>query len=107
MLPASTVSRVLPAKSPILPAVEAIDNSPEVRGEEKLVPTIELRAERVIELGAVSAPAKDNPPLVEVIEMSVAVTSEPAVELTVPDERRLKTVPAAESALMLVAAPVF
>lgn len=106
-LVAFTVNRLLPARSPMLPAVEVRFIAVEVSVELRFPETIELFAVRLIEFGAERLPAKDRPPVVDVIAMSVALMSEPRVELTVPFESKLKVAPAEESALMEVLAPVF
>lgn len=104
---ALTTNLLLPARSPILPAVDVRLTAADVKVELKLPPTIELLAERLMEFGAVRFPARDKPPVLEVIAISVPDMSEPAVELTEPLDSKLKVAPAAESALMEVLAPVF
>lgn len=106
-LVAFTVNLLLPARSPMFPAVEVRLTAAEVSVELRFPETIELLAVRLIELGAERLPAKDKPPVVDVIARSVALISEPSVELTVPFESKLKVAPAEESALMEVLAPVF
>lgn len=104
---AFTVNLLLPARSPMLPAVEVRFTAVEVRVELKLPATIAVLADRLMEFGAVRLPAKDKPPPVEVMAMSVPLISEPAVADTEPLDSRLNVAPAAESALIVVLAPVF
>lgn len=106
-LVAFTANLLLPERSPMLPAVEVRLTAVEVRVEVKLPATIELLADRVIEVGAVRLPPKDKPPLVEVMAILVPLMSEPAVAETEPLDSRLNVSPAAESALIVVLAPVF
>lgn len=102
-----TTIRVLPARSPMLPVVEVRLINADESVEAKFDCSMLLLALKVIEPGAVSPPARENPPVVDVSETSVAEISLPAAELTVPFDKRLKAAPAPESAVMVVAAPVF
>lgn len=102
-----TTIRVLPARSPMLPAVEVRLIAADASVEAKFDCSMLLFALRVIEPGAVNPPDRENPPVVEVRATFVAEIKLPAAELTVPLDKRLNTAPAPESAVMAVAAPVF
>lgn len=78
----------------------------EVRFDAKFPAVIELRAVIEIELGAVTAAAKDSPPLVDATAMSVPDSVAPALELTLPLDRISNLAAADEAALNVVLAPV-
>lgn len=102
-----TTSLALPTRSPMLPLVEVRLTVPEVRFAAKLPCCISLRAVSEIEFVPVRLPAKENPPLLDVIARSVADRLAPAPDETPPLESKLNVPAAAEEAAMLVAAPVF
>lgn len=102
-----TTRRLLPGRSPILPAVDVTLTVLEVSVEVKLAPPIVSRADKVIELGALILPPRASPPLVDVSERSVALIVAAAPEVMLPAESKLNVAPALEAAEMLVLAPVF
>lgn len=72
----------------------------------KFPAVIELRADIEIELGAVTAAAKDSPPFVDVTAISLPESVAPALELTLPLERISNLAAADEAAVIVVLAPV-
>lgn len=99
--------RLLPARSPTLPAVDVKLTELEVSGATKLPARILLCADKEMEFEPVRAALMLKSPVEAVMLMSLAVIVAPTEELTAPAERRLNVAPAAEAPLMLVAAPVF
>lgn len=102
MLAAFTANLLLPARSPMLPAVDVIVKIPVARVPVKLPEVTSFWAARVIELEPFSAAAKEKPPVVLVSVMSCAVIVAPAIELTVPLDVTSNTVPAADGRIKLV-----
>lgn len=102
-----TTRRLLPARSPILPAVEDKLIAAELSGVPKLPPRILSWAARVIEFGPLRPPLRDNPALVDVSEMSFAEIDAPAPDVIAFVESKLKVAPAELAADMFEPAPVF
>lgn len=91
----------------MLPAVEVRLTALEVRGAAKLPWTMLFAADRVMEFGAVTPPANEKPPLVEVRTRSVALRLMPAADEMLPLESRLNVAAAPEDADNTLDAPVF
>lgn len=78
-----------------------------MRGEAKLPWTILFAADRVMEFGAVTPPANEKPPPVEVRKRSVALRLMPAADEMVPVESRLNVAAAPDEAANVLEALVF
>lgn len=104
---AFTTRRLLPARSPTLPAVEVTFTDVDVKVDAKFAPTIEFCACNEIEFGAVRAAPNASPPVVAVMSMFDAVIVPVAPELTPPADNKLNVLPAVDAPPMLLVPAVF
>lgn len=91
----------------MLPAVDVTLMALDARGEAKLPWTILFAADSVMEFGAVTPPANEKPPPVEMSTRSVAFRLMPAADEMLLVDSRLKVAPAPDEAAKVLEAPVF